>query len=561
MLSACGNTGPSAADESAAAQKHVTVAVSQTSTTASHNGCGPRFVRRALSHTTTAPGPDVLPYDTNGSGLAVGDLDGDGRTDIVLGDLDGPTSLMWNEGRFSFTSAPLDDPEAALPETDTRALVIADLDADSRPDILASHTGGGVSLWRNLGGRKFAASTIDEITTPAYALLVDDLDADGDLDFVTASYDSLLEKEQGNSFLLSAGGGVVVYLYDGTSFRPTRLERKTQTLAMTLFDATGDGVRDLVVGNDFGVPDMAWEIQPKTDPSSWKAIKPFRRTTRNTMGFAVGDPNNDGLPDLFATDMKPNLGDMDEVAKWSPLIDRPFQKLQRSDRQRAENVLQMNRADGHFDNKGYVRGVDATGWSWSAQFGDLDADGHEDLYIVNGMIDHEVLPYLPNDELVETNVVFRGTGGARFERKPDWGLGSRASGRAMALADFDADGRLDVVINNLRAPAEVFENQFCGGRTITVRLLWDGVGNRSALGASVSMVTSGSELHRTVSSNGGYLTGLDGLVHFGVGTDSVQSVIVHWPDGAVSNVKLDELENNRTRTDQMAITLTRPKES
>jgi enediyne biosynthesis protein E4 len=503
----------------------------------------------------------VLPFDTNGSGLAVGDLDGDSKPDLVLGDIRSSTSLMWNEGDFRFTQQPLVDTEADVIESETRALAIADLTNDGRPDILASHTGGGVSLWRNLGGRRFEATSIDAISTPAYALLVDDLDLDGDLDLVTASYDALLEKEQGNAFLLTAGGGVVVYRREGSSYVASRLERKSQTLAMTLLDVTGDGVRDLVVGNDFGVPDMIWKIEPGVAPSEWKSITPFARTTRNTMGFAIGDPNRDGRFDMFATDMKPNLGDMSEVAKWSPLIDRPFNKLQRSDRQRAENVLQLQAEPGAFENKGYVRGIDATGWSWSAQFGDLDADGNEDLYIVNGMIDHELLPYLPGDEIVEPNVAFRGKGGARFGRDPKWGLDSTASGRSMALADLNNDGRLDVVINNLERPAEVFENRNCGGGTVSVDLAWAGVGNRFALGSIVTVETTEGAQHRLVTGSSGYLTWLPPGVHFGLGSAVPVAATVKWPDGATSRVPIDVPKSATGKsTPHFRITIDRPAE-
>jgi enediyne biosynthesis protein E4 len=353
--------------------------------------CAEQFVAHELAHKTTAPGPAVIPYDTNGSGLAVGDLNADGLVDVVLGDLAGTTSVMWNTGDFHFSRKPLDDVEGGLSETETRAVSIVDVDGDGRLDIVTTHTKGGVSVWHNNGNETFTSTTIDELIAPAYAMMWDDLDQDGDLDLVTASYDALLEKTQGNSFLLSAGGGVVVYLKDGATFTGTRLERKTQTLAMTLLDVDADGIRDLIVGNDFGVPDMIWKVEPKQAPSNWKRIKPFARITKNTMGFAVGDPNNDGRFDLFASDMKPNLGDMQMVANWMPLVERPFQKLQRSDIQRAENTFQVQRPKGKFDNKGYVRGMDATGWSWSTQFGDLDSDGNEDLYVVNGMIDHEVL--------------------------------------------------------------------------------------------------------------------------------------------------------------------------
>jgi enediyne biosynthesis protein E4 len=505
--------------------------------------CAEQFVAHELAHKTTAPGPTVIPYDTNGSGLAVGDLNADGLVDVVLGDLAGTTSVMWNTGAFRFERTPLDDVEGGLSETETRAVSIIDVDGDGRLDIVTSHTKGGVSVWHNNGNQTFTSTTIDELIAPAYALMWDDLDQDGDVDLVTASYDALLEKTQGNTFLLSAGGGVVVYLKDGATFTGTRLERKTQTLAMTLLDVDADGIRDLIVGNDFGVPDMIWKVEPKQGPSKWKRIKPFARITKNTMGYAVGDPNNDGRFDLFASDMKPNLGDMQMVADWMPLVERPFQKLQRSDIQRAENTFQVQRSNGHFDNKGYVRGMDATGWSWSTQFGDLDNDGKEDLYVVNGMIDHEVLPYLKNDEIIEPNVTFKGHGDATFERNPDWGLTRRESGRSMAMADLNNDGRLDIIINNLRSRSMVMENTLCienSTNSLSIKLNWEGVGNRSALGAIVYVQTSSGTKMRAVTATGGYLTGLDGTVNVGIGTATVTAVGVHWPDGQRSVTEIDQ---------------------
>jgi enediyne biosynthesis protein E4 len=517
----------------AAAQSGAAAPISIASDKLVKGSCGVGFRPHTVQHTTQAHGLKVLPYDTNGSGLALGDLDDDGRVDLVLGDLRAETSVLWNDGGFRFTRRALDGLDGRLPESDTRALQTVDVDGDGRLDIVTTHTGGGLSVWHNNGGRSFTSTTIDEVIAPAYAMMWDDLDGDGDLDFVTASYDALLEKEQGNSFLNSAGGGVIVYVNTANGFRATRLERKTQSLAMTLFDINGDGRRDLVVGNDFGVPDMIWTVKG-SDPSKWSVASPFKRITKNTMGFAVGDVGNNGMLDLFATDMKPNLADVKVAASWMPLMERSFQKLQRTSTQRAENVLELQTRTGRFTNTGYVKHIDATGWSWSAQFGDLDNDGNEDLYVVNGMIDHEVLPYLPNGEIKESNVVFRVDKKGGFRRTSSWGLDSTASGRSMALADLNGDGRLDVVVNNLRSPSIVYENQLCGGASMNLTLHWKGHQNSAAFGAVVRVETDHGTLTRLVTPTGGYLTGLDGTVHFGLGTRKVKAVSITWPDGAPS---------------------------
>ena len=137
------------------------------------------------------------------------------------------------------------------------------------------------------------------------------------------------------------------------------------------------------------------------------------------------------------------------------------------------NVL-LVRDGGKWENQATRRGVDATGWSWSARFGDLDQDGYLDLYIVNGMIATDLFGYLNNGELVEENQAFHNRGDGSFQPAPQWQLGSTASGRGMIMADLDGDGDLDIVVNNLRGFAQLFENQLCTGASLQVDLVWPG---------------------------------------------------------------------------------------
>ncbi len=492
--------------------------------------CTGSFVEHGLEH-TTKPRAEASVYDGNGSGVAVGDLDGDGLPEIVLGNIDGPSTIQWNQGHFKFRAEALKN-AFGLPETQTRAVALVDVDGDGWLDIVFTHTQGGISIFTNDHHGHFAPRTLESAALPAYTMLWDDLSGTGNLDLVTASYDAILESEN-KEFLFSNGGGPVVYTHRDGAFKAERLWTSSQSLAMVTFDVNGDGRRDLIVGNDFAVPDFVW----LNTNDGWKKVSPFKRITKNTMGFSVADVYNDGNWELFATDMKPKFDDTKVLAKWMPFMEKTYEKLQYSSIQRAENVLQRRTKDGGFQNLAYDLGIDATGWSWSAKFGDLDNDGFEDLYIVNGMIDKENLKYLPNHELVESNKVFKNTAG-HFQAQPDWKLGSTASGRGMSITDLDNDGRLDIVVNNVSSPAQVFENQLCGGRGLEVELDWSGTHNTKAIGATITLHTSAGTMRREVTSQGGYLSGNDPRVHFGVPEGaSLDSLEVVWPDGAHSSIE------------------------
>jgi hypothetical protein len=509
---------------------HITLATTTLATPA--QPCTNTFVTHTLDYTSTPPTNPVILYDSNGSGVAVGDLDGDGDQDIVLANLAGPNTILWNQGQLRFT-------RQELPHGLSRAVVIADVDGDTLPDITFTRRNQKPSLLRNTGRpgtERFEITVLPEVNNPFYTLTWDDLDGDGDLDLIAGSYDTELAKLDGLIFQ-QRGGGVGVFVYErrGDSFVQHRLSHEADALAIALPDLNNDGRRDIWIGNDFDRPDYVW-LQGES-LASWQPVMPSSAISENTMSLDMGDIDNDGDFELFATDMKPITRDSETMARWLPMMQRMTRTDNSSDPQRTENTLLVRGANGLWYNQAYERGVDASGWSWSGKFGDLDRDGFLDLYVVNGMMAAGLFEHLPGHELSEPNVVWRNDGRGGFTRRPEWRLGSTASGRGMSMADFDGDGDLDIVVNNLGSPAQLFENRLCGGQNLLVDLRWPASGNTAALGATLALHTSAGTFHREVRAQSGYLSGDPSQIHFGIPQGaSVERLAITWPDGAVSDV-------------------------
>lgn len=487
------------------------------------SACSGQFIAHDLDHITTVPsGNRVRMFEANGGGVAINDLNNDGQPDIVLTDHAGMNTILWNAGSLQFRTE-------RLSHGDSRAVTIIDLDGDGLLDMVFSRTKTAPTYWHNEGDGHFLREFLSGVGKPLYAINWADLNGDGDLDLVGATYDASLLTDFGQEFLVSGNAGVFYYENDNGKFRIHSLATNAQALALALLDLNGDGHLDIWVGDDFAVPDQLW----LWTSNGFTPAPPLRTTSHSTMSLDFGDINNDGVNEVFSTDMKPYKGDVQGEEVMPAIIASINEgRNTKTDPQVNANVLQ---SVGVFKDFAESAGVDATGWSWSGKFGDLNQDGLLDLYVVNGFSEQSTFPSLPNHELVEANQAFANVGEGRFAPMPKWGLDSTRGGRGMSIADLDGDGDLDIVVNNLNSNAQLFENQLCEGKSLEVDLLWPRSLNTRAIGAKLVLHTTMGTYYREVKVASGYISGDTARIHFGFSEQAnLQSLEIIWPDTEVS---------------------------
>ena len=549
--------------------------------------------------------------DTGNSGLATGDVDGDGWVDLFVCGMDAPNVLYRNLGNWQFE----DITQRAGVACDGRKLagaVFADVDGDRDLDLIVlSLKEARNSLFLNDGDGHFTESAGAEWISYPYggsvAPVLADVDGDGDLDLYTCGFRSIFAvesltpqrhaevkkagikaiqqgrepsedfkqhftivirrgKHRRQGFAKPSGIPDVLYLNDGRgNFEPVTntqerfLDESGQPTMMpwdhshwaAFRDADGDSDPDLFVCSDFWTPDRFW-LNDGTGRFRLASKLSLRHTSQFTMGVDFADIDRDGLLDFMTVDMlsrshrrrKTQMGVMDVTPTSIGEIDNRPQIMQ--------NALFLNRGDGTYSEIAQHAGVRASEWSWAVVFVDVDLDGYEDLLITTGMnrdfIDSDTIRQISKQGGVRTlealyrsrsmypqlktpNVAFRNLGNLTFEDVSDhWGFRTAAVSGGLATADFDQDGDLDVVINNLAAPLEVYRNQSVAPR-VAVRLRGQAP-NTQAIGAKVRLLGGHKPQSREVHCGGGYASGSDPLVVFGA-SEAQQglSLEVIWRSG------------------------------
>jgi hypothetical protein len=539
-----------------------------------------------------------------GGGTCLGDADGDGLPDVFLARTQGPSVLYRNLGDWHFEDVSV-GAGIATTGRHTTGCAFADVDGDADLDLLVVALGGPNVLFRNNGKGRFTEEDAGlKSSAGSTTLAVADVDGDGYLDLYVANYKAattldrlsplersfnrvtrqvgkqkfeVREPYRGDYRLVDRAdlGGVSLeqradpdffYLNDGhgrfvrepiagnrrfVDEQGKSLEHEPDDfgLAAIFADVNGDGAPDLYVANDFEDPDQLWlnDGRGRFRLAPWYAI---RSTSNSTMSVAVGDVNRDGLPDLFQVDMlsRDTRRLKTQIPSHTQPATRPGQGENRVQMQR--NTLQLNRGDGTFGEIARLAGVEASGWSWSSVFLDVDLDGWEDILIGTGhpwdVMDGDT-QYRLRDQFHEINwrrmlfefpplslpnVAFRNHGDLTFEdmsRKWKFDIGKDIS-HGMALSDLDGDGDLDVVINRFRKPAAVLRNNAPAPR-VAVRLR--GIApNTSGIGSRIRVLAGAVPLQqREVIAGGLYLSSSESLLTFATGKTEEVTIEVDWRDG------------------------------
>jgi len=533
-------------------------------------------------------------YD-HGSGLAVGDYDNDGREDIYFLNQLGPNALYRNVGDGSFVDVTA-KAGVAIGNRVSVGATFADYDNDGWADLFVTTTRGGNVLFHNRGDGTFedvtAAAGLSHVGHSQTAVFFD-YDNDGYLDlFLTNTahwstdvFDSAARYFEGKpdlgSLLTSAKESNILYHNngDGTFTDVTDragLRGRGWAGDVAVFDYDEDGFLDLFVPSMVG----RGQLYRNTGHGTFRDVtaETLGRTPYGAVGCKVFDYDGDGRLDLFVVDMHsdmwmgvdtghvtvdvarrvqhrrfrtPKGPTINEEAPGLIQIQRAMFARQGEDFDALlfGNALYRNLGRGKFTETAVAAGLE-TLWPWGVATGDFDNDGHEDVFIPSGM--GYPYYYWPNQLMMNNgDGTFRDraadlgveppTGGIYLEERVAGRQATRSS-RAAVVADFDGDGRLEIVTNNFNDRPYYFANRLPRRNYVELRLTGTH-SNRDAIGAVVRLWVGKTVMVRQVNPAGGYLSQSSRVVHFGLGDHTkVDRIEIRWPRGIVQ--RLDHPEIN-----------------
>ena len=511
-----------------------------------------------------------------GAAVAVSDIDADGDPDLYV-----TNSREWsrnrlyrNRGDGTFEDVAAEFGVADLNHPDTgvsMGSVFGDYDNDGFDDLLL-YRWGRPELFHNEGGRRFTRVTGSaglfpwaNINTAVWL----DFDRDGRLDvFLGGYYPERLNlwkladtKIMPESFEYADNGGRK-YLYrnlGGGRFEEVSeqvgLSSSRWALAAVAADLRGSGYPDIFIANDYGVSELFINEGGR-----------FREVGRDTgvgyapksgMNASVGDVLNQGKLAVYVSNISEEGILLQGNNLWVPVGEK--------------------KGLPSYENMARAMGIDLGGWSFGAQFGDLNNDGFLDLYLVNGYVSaspdesywydyskvaggHQIVigdaanwPAMGTRSLAgyQPKRVWVNDGSGRFADVAQMvGATDRYDGRSLALADLAGRGMLDVIVANQRGPLLLYRNDVAPGRGWIAFDLEGGCrgeaavtkcSNRSAIGAQVEVFWKGRRQVQEVSGGSGFCSQNQRRLHFGLGPGAaVDRVVIRWPSGRTQELKTPE---------------------
>lgn len=542
----------------------------------------------------------------NGGGVAIGDINNDGLSDIYFTANMQANRLYLNKGDFQFE----DISETAGVQGNkpwSTGVVMADVNQDGLLDIYVSNAGNlegnnhDNDLYINNGDLTFTESAeqynLAKTGFSTHATFFD-YDKDGDLDAYILNNSNIPVSSLGYAAHrhvrardwdvpdIFKGVGDLLLRNDNGVFKDVSEESGIYGsligfgLGVYVSDLNNDLYPDIYVSNDFYERDYLYiNNQDGTfteDIKNWTS-----HLCLSAMGVDMADINNDGLNDIFITDMLPEADQrIKSVMEFEGY--NIFKLKQSKDfyQQYIQNTLQINNGNQTFSEVAHFSGVAKTDWSWAGLMFDMDNDGYKDIYVTNGIIhdltDIDFVDFFANEVIQKlaltgekedissiidnmpvvplSNYAYRNNADLTFDNAAkEWGLEIPSFSNGCAYADLDNDGDLDFVVNNVNMEAFIFKNN---SREINgnnyLKLKFEGTKeNKFAIGASLKLYFEDQVIFQELMPSRGFQSSMEYPITIGLGrTTRIDSIRVIWPDDKTS--VLENIEVNQTITLQHA---------
>ncbi len=530
---------------------------------------------------------NVLNYEYfyNGGGVAAGDFDNDGLTDLYFTANQGADKLYLNKGQLQFEDVTARSGITWNGEWKTGVTVV-DLNADGWLDIYVSVSGNVDNptlrknkLYINNKDLTFSEKAADynlDLATFTTQTAFFDYDRDGDLDayvlnhnvedfnrFDVQAVHAMRDTLAGDRLMRNDGGKFTdVSATAGIKGNPIGFG-----LGIHVADLNGDGWPDIYVSNDYIESDYFY-VNNQDGTFSDVIDQTTGHTSYFSMGNDIGDINNDLLPDIVTTDMLPEdnrrqklLFGPDRYEAYLSMLRNGFHP------EIMRNMLQVNNGDGTFSEVGQVAGVSNTDWSWSPLLADFDNDGFQDMFVTNGYLrdytNMDFMKYYADErqnnaqdvsaiiaQMPSTktpNYIFRNNQNLTFtNQQAAWGFDTPVISNGAVSVDLDNDGDLEIVTNNINERAYLYQNlsrEEEKGHFLSVDP--GATPGQSAIGAKVYAYADSLRQYRSLTPTHGFQSSVAAPLHFGLGGKTkLDSLIIVWPDGKAqkaTNVDADQL--------------------
>ncbi len=529
-------------------------------------------------------------YMYNGGGIAAGDINNDGLTDLFFTGNMVEDRLYLNKGNLQFE----DITKSALPTEPngwSTGTTMADVNGDGWLDIYVCRSGQFSSanrtnlLYINNGNNTFSEQAkkygLNDSAFSTQAAFFD-MDADGDLDMFLLNHAvkqprSLILgdlRNQRNEF-----AGNKLFRNDNGFFSDISIQAGIKGnlvnfgLGLSIGDINNDNYPDIYVTNDYREQDFLY-INNKNGTFSEVLNKQIGHIPLFSMGSDMADINNDGLLDLFVADMLPEDNFRQKKLKGPLRYDAYEMSIELGYyHQIMHNMLQLNNGNGTFSEIAYSAEVAATDWSWAPLIADFDNDGISDIYITNGyrhdFTDMDFIKYgygeiekkaqaagkeintldLVNsmDELKISNYLFLGTEEIQFKNiTASSGTNIPSFSNGGVYADLDNDGDLDLIVNNINDTAFVFRNnsESINNNHYLKFKFESNSKNSSCIGTRINISTADKIITRELMPTRGFQSSVEPIIHVGLGEIKNVDVEIIFPSGKrifLSNQPVDTL--------------------